>query len=352
MKRRNKSTGNLNVKHNNVPKPYPARPIETKTNPERLITNHNEESSVYTAERSNMNDKYINNNFQLYEKNMIQEENYFSNQNKTNKRQIESNRMVFPINVSGINNKSPSQISRISNTSTNANINAIANCLGMDNIRAQKKSSKSTGSYAGNHLISATESKRNLSNRHNNANAKVNVTNNNNISKLSRAGSVNLLTKHTEGNITNNSKSNSKDNSCFIIFQKSNAKKLKKEIERYSRNSTFVNDNSLILFDSETKGDYSSRVDFMKKGRLNYNTSLNANNMSPDNFLSVDDRKLIPVEGDNDFDKRKMKYTLMDSKTQGEKDDQLVKEWLYNLGFKNSYTIDFTKSEILEFRDG
>ena len=117
---------------------------------------------------------------------------------------------------------------------THRNRDVIANCLGMESSRVLRRDKKNNS-----HSISNLELKREINiithrgSHSNKINEEKNYVKPKNHSKKK--------IEENEGNKStrNNSKKQENNNNCFIIFNKSNIKNLKKEIQRYdSKNAT------------------------------------------------------------------------------------------------------------------
>jgi len=157
-----------------------------------------------------------------------------------------------------------------------------------------------------------------------------------------------------------NSKEKEKQKDCFVIFGKSNAQMLKKEIERYntlgsacaynSENSSLKNEERLVLTRSEKPNSNLLPHNYSKK-------NLSENIIGHPNIPRPQTKsKLIHYETDFsekdfylNFPKTENKITNRDDVKE---DDFILKEWLMSIGSKSAYKIDFTCDEIEEFKDG
>lgn len=197
-----------------------------------------------------------------------------------------------------------------------------------------------------------------------------------------------------EGNIGSKSASKNSNNNreninnCFIIFNKSNIKNLKKEINRYdSKNVTIETEplNSYVMDErkkylinpiTENKQTQGNVKTYKNKNSNNYSiedsssdrfSKANNNdfscveNSSKSRFLLSSPQRNEKIDELEDRKPNKCIVNLAESKTNLEKgiyeinfilDDILIREWLDSLGCKNTFLIDLTKEELTEFKDG
>ncbi len=197
---------------------------------------------------------------------------------------------------------------------SSSNLNVIANCLGIDTSRAKRK----------------IEGPKNISN----SNSHSNITSYRNIShtpkkKTSIIKKENKLRNEHSKEI--NKENQSKDN-LFIIFQKSNAKKLKKEIERYSYDH---NKNECIPIQKEDER-------FSNDNLRNFHHPNTFN--SAHSLHSLNCNQIISTE-----ESSKSKQKL---RSEPEKEENMLREWMVTLGVKGACNLDFSKDFIKDFKDG
>ncbi len=170
----------------------------------------------------------------------------------------------------------------------------------------------------------------------------------------------------------NESKSSEKRKDCFVIFQKTNAKKLQKEIERY--NNTLVSGSGYNSENSILKNEENAPLGNVASGRLdninlkenkNFTDNKNKNNYYteninlprpftkiptsfPENNFSSNE---FPLFNTNDSTHKNEKYNTTVI-TENEKEEFILKEWLMSIGSKSAYKIGFTNEEVEEFKDG
>jgi hypothetical protein len=240
-----------------------------------------------------------------------------------------------------------------------------------------------------------------INNSFNNSTTNLNTNMNKILPTMESKRSLSKNSIHTSAkkfslNKSNSSRKNSKDrdNSCFIIFQKSNAKKLKKEIENFPQNNCNFSENSIFVTDD---------INFSKNDENDENCE--KNNLFKDKkkkFISENEKDNF-FETFNDFNQEKfiiptataykpesnnLKNSLENNSGSGSlnalnihssteeesiksnlkssnfnnfnllkkklisEDEFGIREWLMTLGIKECCNIDFSKEEILEFQDG
>jgi hypothetical protein len=167
----------------------------------------------------------------------------------------------------------------------------------------------------------------------------------------------------------NHYKSTDKRKDCFVIFQKTNAKKLQKEIERY--NNSLVSGSGYNSENSIVKNDENSTLGIVSSGGLNnvnligninitnnkYRNNCNTENINlPRPFTNIPtilpEKQLYPKDFPilNTEDSNKNTEKVISS--ENENDNFIMKEWLMSIGSKSAYKIEFTSEEIEEFKDG
>ena len=170
----------------------------------------------------------------------------------------------------------------------------------------------------------------------------------------------------------NESKSSEKQKDCFVIFQKTNAKKLQREIERYnntlvsgsgynSENSVLKNEENAIMGNLQT-GEI-DKVNLIGKKNTADNKLKNNNYIEninlprpftkiptsfPENNFSSNE---FPAFNTNDSTLKNNKNNTTGN-TENEKEDFILKEWLLSIGSKSAYKIGFKNEEVEEFKDG
>lgn len=264
------------------------------------------------------------------------------------------------------------------NISKNLSVNrdVIANCLGIQPSKLNRKERVEK-------LNSVSFSNINK----NNSNKSSEKLNNKIDISTRKDFEIGIANKSTR----NFSKPSENINNCFVIFNKSNIKNLKKEIQRYdskqntidkdlvnnsfeeNNDKNFTNNKNLfiqqfnIIPSSHRNIIKGSNDDILRspvKNKIinnnNFETSRmnNLNNMSPknnDNFSMSENNEQV--------NKKISKYiiSLGDSKSKIEKgknfifiilDDMILREWLESIGYKRNFMLDFTKDELSEFKDG
>jgi len=159
-------------------------------------------------------------------------------------------------NTNGFNTVNKSAI-------THRNRDVIANCLGMETAKILRREKRSNSNSIINlELKKEIDPNTNIAISRNKINEKnINLINEKNLSK--RKIEENDGSKSTR----NNSKMPENNNNCFIIFNKSNIKKLKKEIHRYDSKNVTI----------ETEPLNSSNIDERKKYLIRPNTEIKSN---------------------------------------------------------------------------
>lgn len=252
--------------------------------------------------------------------------------------------------------KHTNSIPKRSADSVGRNINAIANCLGMDSTRAKKKRRPLTGvnstnnsdHYLSNNLLGTSNILSTIESKKNTVTKKANS----NLNTYSNTSRANIPT----GNHTNNGNRNgggntkSPDKSCFIIFQKSNVKKLKKEIERYnSQVSGYQSENSIFFGDENPINNTNQRG--KTPSRPHYPTSILDPPLEDAQINYRENKSFTNQVGllSTDESSSNLKKKIL---TPVDKDEINIKEWLMGIGIKPAREIDFTREEINDFEDG
>ncbi len=305
----------------------------------------------------------------------------FQKENSSNNREISS---ILNINLN-------TQISskEKANESMSNNLTAIANCLGMDSTKARRKrDGPSSSSFR---ALIESNTNRNLSFKQSKSPDKDNkifptmesrrslrknlLPPSSNRNSPKAAHKLFISNKNTS---RKDSKSKEpKDNSCFIIFQKSNAKKLKKEIEKFplrgkgtsfnnSENSIYITDDlnfsnsnfNLHMNNEKLKSVNNSNPlmaskKFITEPEINFENPqiMNMKKITTDitgKSLSPNPLQVISSSTEEESIKSRSKQKIIPE----EKDESGLKEWLITLGIKEAYAIDFSKEEISEFKDG
>lgn len=184
-----------------------------------------------------------------------------------------------------------------------SNLNVIANCLEMNSSRAIRKREGAK---------------------------KIEIP----VPQISR---INIPNRSSSGIRKENNKIKNKEESSkeelFIIFQKSNAKKLKKEIDKYSKD---INKNSVQINENFEEG--LSRNESLNFKDKTFNHNINNTNL----FQSFNYQHIISTE----------ESVTSKQKILCDKEDDELKNWLVKLGVKGAVSIDFSKDKIREFKDG
>jgi hypothetical protein len=289
------------------------------------------------------------------------------------------------------------------------NLTAIANCLGMDTSKAKRKRDGPKNSFFKevnnmNMNMNKAQSHRNnlscINHSFNNSTTNLNTNMNKILPTMESKRSLSKNSIHTSAkkfslNKSNSSRKNSKDrdNSCFIIFQKSNAKKLKKEIEKFPQNSCNFSENSIFVTDDinfskiDEINDKNDKNNLFKNKKKKF-ISENENDNFFETFNNFNQEKFIIPSVNPDMNKNNLKTSLENNSGSGSvnalnihssteeesiksnlkssnfnnfnllkkklisEDEFGIREWLMTLGIKECCNIDFSKEEILEFQDG
>jgi hypothetical protein len=204
-------------------------------------------------------------------------------------------------NIKNVNNNSNLDIKNLNTTS---NLTVIANCLGIDNKKAIRKV---TGPKKIDFKNNVAENTKIL--RTENSASKLRTIENT-IPRLRRnINSINNTPRKCE--------SATKDKSdCFIIFNKNNVKKLKKELEE---------------FESIPKKIETS----FNNMNFSFDKKEHQETFSPINIISTEETQ-------------KRQYTQLPDNKYGTK----LKDWLITLGIKEVSECNFDREEILAFKDG
>ena len=159
--------------------------------------------------------------------------------------------------------------------------------------------------------------------------------------------------------LANSTKNKEQDQSCFITFENSNVKKLKKEIERQSSKSK---NNAVSSQKTEDSNLYIPPQEKSIQGYTGentnysnyYNTNTNANVNGVD-FMRYNTKRSLNLDGNN---KNSFYNINTDSNSpstgdiNSEDDNEKLRNWLMQLGFKNANQIDFSGKELSLFKDG
>jgi hypothetical protein len=210
-------------------------------------------------------------------------------------------------------NESNKSFLNISSKNSSSNLNVIANCLGMETSRAIRK-------IEGPKAISSITYKSNLSN-----NRKISFTPIKNT-KLNENSFLDQTSKDNK-----NKEPFPKDN-LFIIFQKSNAKKLKKEIDRYTSDSNKYSHHAIK----------NEQEQFLNED-INYFPQSNVLNKAH-SLHSLNCNQIISTE-ESSKSKPKVRYD-------SEKEENGLREWMVTLGVKGACNLDLSKDFIKDFKDG
>lgn len=283
----------------------------------------------------------------------------------------------------------PTQISQ-KNEKTNDsqslnNLTAIANCLGMNTSKAKRKREGPKNSFfkeINKNAMKMPYSQRN-DNKTNNLSYLDNSLSKSNMNKILPSSRRSVIKNSMSTNKTSQRDlgSNSKENSCFIIFQKSNAKKLKKEIENFplNKNNLSLTENSIYVTDDLN---FNSEIIDKKEKKEKINTNFMKLNLNKKFSIEKENENFFETfknfnqenysgpgngKGQHTQNSQNNLNTYIQSSTEeesfkshflnkklipDEKDIFELREWMMTLGIKESCNIDFSKEEIEEFKDG